>query len=67
MLNRIIWFVCIVGFVGIVVLAGLIHHDLANQKQLTTPYAQESFTVPVYDKSYPETVVYGPDTVIEEA
>ena len=67
MLNRLFWMFTIfallasVGLIGGAIYTGMHQHPGVHQA------SQESFTVPMYDKSDSEVAVYGPDSVIEEA
>lgn len=67
MLNRLFWMVTILGMVVSVILLGGAIYTGMHQSPSVHPSTQESFTVPMSDKSDTEVVVYGPDTVIEEA
>lgn len=62
MLNRLFWLACIVGFIAIVSLVGLIHYELGHQEPIAAPFMQESFTLPITDKDASEMAVFGPES-----
>lgn len=67
MLNRLFWMAVMLSLVGAVVLFGLALNEGMHQHPSVHPNMQESFTIPMNDRSDAEIAVYGPDTIIEEA
>lgn len=59
------WLVCIVLLLATVVLLGGAICTGMRHHQSVHPNIQESFTVPMNDRSDTEIAVYGPDTIVE--